>query len=292
MHSCFLFPADFDAAQFSRQMDAVFGEASSSSNRPERSPDYSASPIFFDPLSPPDSDFPAAYKASDPSFLTFETKSARAQGGGQDQFTALKAKWDQIIAEDQTRAEALVSDTRRKLMRAPMLTKEPEVVITVRDVHSPPTVTRVESVAAAPVVVAEPDSSQVRRSMRRRGTPDQTSVAPPKPAELEKVETKPAKVEKPLSVAPKPEVEAPKLPIVEPAPQEIAAPARMARPAQGLAGGLAARMAALGNIPVPGQARPEAAEPEEAQVARPAPQVVRCARKKGAARPPGRALES
>jgi hypothetical protein len=49
MRSCFLFTADFDAAQFSRQMDAVFGGASSCSNGPERSPDCSASPIFFGP---------------------------------------------------------------------------------------------------------------------------------------------------------------------------------------------------------------------------------------------------
>jgi hypothetical protein len=49
MHSCFHFTADFDAAQFSRQMDAVFGGASSCSNGPERSPDISPSPIFSGP---------------------------------------------------------------------------------------------------------------------------------------------------------------------------------------------------------------------------------------------------
>jgi hypothetical protein len=335
----YLSPSDFDASELARQMDAVFGEPSESSHHSQRSVNYSAPPLAVDPVGPSSRQFLPASKASSPYFLTFATDSARDKSSGDDQFPRLRARWDQLIADDRTHAGALSIQSRRKVTRAPMLAREADVVITVRQMSAlrssavvgerapVSSVLQPDSQATLPPPAAKESSTKSGKKHRRshsvlKATDPATSAdpaatapppapspvkedpAPPRAKTPTKVEAKPeAKPEEPArkksdtAEPPRAQVQIPvAVPpkvVPPPPPQVEAAPARLARPAQGLAAGLAARMAALGNIPQPGQARQERQETEEeAKAAAPAPQIVRCARKKGAARPPAKALQT
>lgn len=282
MDCCFLSPPDFDAGEFSRQMEAVFGEAVSVSKPPENFVDYTVCPLFTDPRAPSGSEV-----SRDSYFLTFATKSPRSNSGLQ--IAGIRSKWDQLVAQNQDSEQALIEERRRKLTRAPMVAKSTaEILVNAKDLErpSPP----IADTPAEPTASPAPPSSSGRKHQRHKKSLPPPKVKPPPPPRSSLAsEAAAAPAAEPGRAPPRPPADVP--------PQVITS--RKARPAQGPSAGLAARVAMLGNIPIaPGDARPAPAaargDSEDttaggAQVVAPPPQIVKCARRKGAARPPSRA---
>jgi hypothetical protein len=139
-------------------------------------------------------------------FLTFATKSARSNTGLQ--IGGIRATWDQLIAQNQDSEQALIEERRRKLIRAPMVSKSTaQIVVQAKDLARPPSAIAVAP--AQPTAAPAPPSGSGRKHGHKKFLPPPKVAPAPPPRTPLSSDAPAAAAAKPARQLPKPPPEAP-----------------------------------------------------------------------------------
>ena len=250
-NSCFVYPSDFDPVAFSRQMEAVFGEAPTPTLRQEHSVDYYSLSIAEAP-----SEAPIDFSCDKFWFLSFATKNERSGYALSENLAKYRKEWERLGNESQTGRRTSLGASKRKGMRAPMKPGSFHEDVT--------PVAALSRGSRSKTVVGE-----IAKPVAPMEKPAPPSVKPTPPAEKP---VAPAVKPAPPSAKPAPPAAKPAPPAEKPAPPSAkpAPPAAKPAPPSAKPAPPAAKPAPPAEKPVPPSAKPAAPAEKPAPPPKPA----------------------